>query len=89
MMSDDLSYGTGLEAADYSVRDDPELIAEGWVRRFMADPTRAKEAVELYQSMGFEVKVKELTPSDFGPKCTDCGSNLCQSYVLVYTRKKD
>jgi len=89
MTSDDLSCGTGLNDAGYSVQDDPDLIAQGWVRRFMADPTRAKEAVELYESMGFEVKVQELTPEDFGPNCTDCGSNLCQSYVLIYTRKRD
>lgn len=88
MTSDDLSCGTGLEDGGYSVQDDPELIAQGWTRRFMADPKRAEEAVALYESMGFEVKVHELTPADFGPNCTECGSQLCMSYVLIYTRKK-
>ncbi len=86
-MNDDLSCGTGLTDSGYSVGDDPELIADGWVRRFMANPERAKEAVELYESMGFEVKVKELTPADFGPNCTECGNSLCETYVLIYTRK--
>ena len=88
MMSDDFSCGTELEDAGYSVQDNPDLIAQGWVRRFMAAPDRATEAVELYESMGFEVKVVELTPADFGPNCTECGSSMCQSYVLIYTRKK-
>ena len=87
MAGDDLSCGSGLSDAGYSVQDDPDLLSQGWVRRFMAAPERAKEAAELYESMGFEVKVVELTPADFGPNCTECGSSLCQSYVLIYTRK--
>ena len=46
-MNDDLSCGTGLTDSGYSVKDDPELIAQGWVRRFIANPQRAKEAGEL------------------------------------------
>jgi hypothetical protein len=53
----------------------------------MASPERAREATELYEGMGFEVKVVELTRADFGPNCAECGSSLCQSYVLIYTRK--
>lgn len=87
MASEDLSCGTGLTDDGYSVQEDAGLAAEGWVRRFMAAPERAQEARELYESMGFEVKVVELTPADFGPNCTECGSSLCQSYVLIYTRK--
>jgi hypothetical protein len=88
MTSDDLSCGTGLQSAGYSVQDNPDLISQGWVRRFMAGPDRAREAAELYEAMGFEVEVVELTPADFGSHCTACGSSLCQSYVLIYTRKK-
>ena len=88
MKSEDLSCGTGLQDAGYSVQDNPDLIAQGWVRRFMAAPDRAQEATDLYESMGFEVKVVELTPADFGPQCTGCGSSLCQSYALIYTRRK-
>jgi hypothetical protein len=86
--AEDLSCGTGPQDAGYSVQEDPGLIEQGWARRFMAAPDRARESVELYQSMGFEVKVVELTPADFGPNCTECGSGLCQSYVLIYTRKQ-
>jgi hypothetical protein len=87
MAADDLSCGSGLTDAGYSVQDDPGLTSHGWVRRFMASPERAREATELYEGMGFEVKVVELTRADFGPNCAECGSSLCQSYVLIYTRK--
>jgi len=72
---------------EHSIRSDPKLLADGWVRRHLADPERAKEALELYASMGFEVMAHELTPDDFGPNCTDCASVICKSYVLIYTRK--
>lgn len=88
MNLDDPNCGSGLSDAGYSVQDDPDAIAQGWVRRFMAAPNRAREAEELYESMGFEVKIVELTPEDFGPHCAECGSSLCQSYVLIYTRKR-
>ncbi len=66
---------------------DPGLVAEGWVRRYLADPDRASEAIELYTSMGYEVKAQKLTPEDLGPQCGDCASTLCSTYVLIYTRK--
>ena len=71
----------------FSVADDPELVAAGWVRRFLADPKRAQEATEMYTDLGFEVMAKELTPEDFGPMCGECGISVCHSYVVVYTRK--
>ena len=71
----------------FSIPADPKLVAEGWVRRYLADPDRAKEAIELYTSMGYEVKAQKLTPADFGPACGDCGTVICHSYVLIYTRK--
>lgn len=77
--SPELEFGT--------VRSDPALIAAGWVRRHLVDPDRARESVELYESMGFEVLAHELTPADFGPRCQECASIVCRSYVLIYTRR--
>ena len=65
------------------------LEAEGWQRRFLADEFRAKEAVELYTSMGYEVRAQELEPADFGPRCGECSDIVCRSYVLIYTRKRE
>jgi len=66
---------------------DPELIAEGWERRFLADPERAAEAAELYRRMGLEVKLFPLSPMDFVLACGDCRSSGGEDYVVVYTRK--
>jgi hypothetical protein len=71
----------------FSIPADPELIADGWERRHLADPDRAEEAVQLYSSLGFEVKCQKLTPADFGPDCGDCASVVCKTYVLIYTRR--
>ncbi len=67
---------------------DPELEAEGWLRRHLADQDRAKEAAELYSSLGFEVKLQKLTPTNFGASCQDCATSICSSYVMVLTRRK-
>ena len=71
-----------------SVRSNPKLLAEGWVRRNLADPARAEEMTELYRSLGYEVQAVKLTPEDFGPCCQDCASEICRSYVVIYTRKQ-
>ncbi len=64
------------------------LEAEGWQRRYLADEHRAQEALELYRSLGFEVRAEKLEPSDFGPQCGECSLTVCRSYVLIYTRKR-
>jgi hypothetical protein len=80
----------GIDDVDeFAVPADPGLVAEGWVRRYLTDPIRAEEAIDLYTSMGYEVTVRKLTPADFGPMCGTCASSVCRSYVVVYTRKKE
>ncbi len=75
-------------ASSGPLRGNTALEAEGWERRYLADPDRAREAVELYSSMGFEVRAEKLEPADFGPQCGDCSQVVCRSYVLIYTRKR-
>ncbi|GEM_PF-4570716 len=67
---------------------DPELVAEGWERRNVASPDRVDEVRELYESLGFEVLVRPMSPDDFGSKCNECAVTACTSYVVIYTRKK-
>lgn len=89
MMRVDLTIdGCGDGDGDsFSVKDDPRLIADGWERRQLADPNRAKEAIELYESLGFEVFAKTLEDSDFGEDCKTCAVAGCQGYVMIYTRR--
>lgn len=76
------------DADGFSFASDPKLLAEGWKRRHVVDPARARESIELYTAMGFEVKAQQLTPADFGAACAQCASIVCRSYVLIYTRSK-
>jgi len=79
---------TGEIFDEQGIRTDQELIALGWVRRHLADPDRAREARELYESMGFEVRLQALSPRDFGAKCKLCAETVCGTYAMIYTRKK-
>jgi len=68
------------------LRPDPELVALGWERRFMAGPSRAKEAISLYKEMGLEVHVEPVKPTDLSDDCKDCrlATNF---FVTIYTRR--
>ncbi len=66
---------------------DPALIATGWERRFVADPVRAREATDLYESLGFEVHAEPLKPVELGSQCDECQLVVCHTYVTLYTRK--
>jgi len=79
---------TGLSSDGFELRDDAELTAAGWERRFLADPDRAREALELYTLLGYEVLAHKLTPAEFGPMCAQCPASSCLSYVMIYTRRK-
>jgi hypothetical protein len=67
---------------------DPALLAEGWERRFVADARRAKEASELYQQLGFEVRAEPLRPTDLGDDCEDCKLVVVFQFQTIYTRRK-
>ncbi len=66
---------------------DPRLVAEGWERRFTAEPARAREAAQLYAELGFDVRVEMMSPAEAGPACGDCGLAVCRAYVTIYTRR--
>ncbi len=75
-------------ATGASVHDDPVIDADGWERRHLSDPVRARESIELYESLGFEVMSRRLQPDDLGPECQACAASVCRSYVLIYTRPR-
>ncbi len=75
-------------AGEEEIPADPALTAKGWVRRFVAGEDRVDEAVELYRSMGLEVRVEKLSPADFASACADCALASCRAYVMIYTRKR-
>lgn|GEM_PF-660334 len=89
-MTGDIRLCPGESEPDQrGIRPDEGLCAQGWVRRHVADATRAQESVDLYESLGFEVMVQNLASEDFGPECRRCALGDCPRFVLVYTRRKD
>ena len=73
---------------DRGVLPNEALIADGWVRRYLADPDRAREAVETYTEAGFEVHLEQLEPRSFATSCEGCAASVCSTYTVVYTRKR-
>jgi hypothetical protein len=73
---------------DLSFDPDPELVAQGWERRFMADPKQVEEATRLYSELGFEVRTERVLPSELSDLCGSCALATCHAYVTLYTRKR-
>jgi hypothetical protein len=62
------------------------LIEDGWERQFTASEPRLSEARELYESLGYEVR---LEPAD--TSCHDAECRVCldaEKDKTIYTRKK-
>lgn len=78
----------GRFLSDAQLQSDPELVAEGWERRFTTDEQRAKEVMELYTQLGYEVRAERLRPQEFHDRCQDCRTTVSTSFRTIYTRKK-
>jgi hypothetical protein len=63
-----------------------ELEAAGWQRRFETDVSRARELVDLYSELSYEVTTCAIEPEEIGPECAGCAVVACQRYVAIYTR---
>ena len=82
---------TRVQMNDWGCRvlqDAGESEAGGWKRRHTVDVARVQESIDLYQSIGFDVAVRYLTPEDFGVECQACEVKTSCSYVLIYTRRR-
>ena len=67
---------------------DPALVVQGWERRFTADAQRAKEAMELYEQLGYEVRAEPMRPEELDDDCEDCGTVVAFHFLAIYTRNK-
>ncbi len=65
---------------------DPELAAEGWELRFIADARMARDAVDTYNEVGYEVKLVALTGDALKDECSGCKA-IFQQFKALYTRK--
>lgn len=84
---DSIPSGDSGGGIELPILSDPGLAAQGWQRRHMVDGVRAAESVELYESLGFEVRVVKVDPAQFGPQCAPCVADGGDSSFLIYTRK--
>lgn len=68
---------------------DAKLERQGWTRQFVADESRLSEAVELYESIGYKVR---LEPAIFDKTSEQCKKCLlyqdCSKYKTIYIRAK-
>jgi hypothetical protein len=74
--------------SDAQLQPNSSLIAQGWERRFTADEQRAKEAMELYAQLGYEVRAEPVLPEELQDDCQDCKTVVSYYFQTIYTRKK-
>ncbi len=74
-----------MSAPTHAKPKEAELIEQGWTRRFVATPARLKESVDLYQSLGYEVRLEVQAPEELNDECRSCAVAL-GLYRVVYTR---
>lgn len=63
-----------------------ELKKEGWVKQNTIDEPRLSELVELYKSLGMEVRLEPVTPEEM--ECMECFKLHPNRYKTIYTRPK-
>jgi len=66
---------------------DSRLIAEGWERRFIADERMARDAIDTYTELGYEVRLEPVNTTSLREECSGCKSLFAQ-FSAIYTRKK-
>jgi hypothetical protein len=62
-----------------------ELEREGWIRRFVTASPRLEEMIELYQSLGLDVRMEPLNAGELDDDCADCVS-AGPAPRIIYTR---
>lgn len=63
------------------------LPADGWTRRFVAGPPRLTEAVELYERLGYEVRVGPVPEEEWARECAGCALAPAL-FRVIYTRRR-
>ncbi len=69
-----------------TIPPDPQLIADGWERRFIADARMARDASDSYRELGYEVRLEPVDAEGLKDECAGCKA-LFAKFHAVYTRK--
>lgn len=62
------------------------LKAGGWTRRTVAAEPRLGEMKELYEDLGFEVRLEPFDAEEEDADCSVCFSEDRERFKVVYTR---
>jgi hypothetical protein len=75
------------------MKKEEELIAAGWEKRFVACEPRLSEMVEIYEEIGFEVRLEPLPSKEEADAeaCETSGCTVCfdidrERYKIIFTR---
>ncbi len=60
----------------------------GWTKRNIVDEPRLSELVEMYESLDFEVQLREFDPKEFSEDCSECVGANPEKYKVINTKKK-
>jgi hypothetical protein len=58
----------------------------GWVKRNITDSSRVEETIELYKSLGFEVRTEAFDPAEYPAECNECMTESPEQFIVIYTR---
>ena len=64
------------------------LEKEGWIKRTTIGEPRLSEIIELYKSLGYEVRVEPAKLEELDEDCKRCYENEADEVKTVYVRKK-
>ncbi|MCK4444110.1 MAG: hypothetical protein KAW09_06175 [Thermoplasmata archaeon] len=64
-----------------------ELEKEGWTRMFTATEPRLSESVEMYESLGYEVRLEDIE-MEKDEDCQECVKGFEDTIKVIYTRPK-
>ena len=65
-----------------------KLEKEGWVKQTTIGEPRLSEIVELYKSLGYEVRLEPVTLDELDEECRKCYEGEIDKVKTVYIRKK-
>jgi hypothetical protein len=66
-----------------------ELEKKGWIKRTTIGEPRLSEIVELYKSLGYEVRVEPVRLDELDDDCRRCYQDDIDAVKTVYIKKKD
>jgi hypothetical protein len=61
---------------------------KGWIRQFVADEAQAKDAVEIYDLLGYEVHLQPFKHAQFKKKDPPSSTEFQSHCKIVYIRPR-